>query len=182
MNTNLIKLLFKARQGWFIAICILILLNIGLYLYYSVYLEPRLAALQRSWSEKRLQAAAGYALDNAAVYRQGTADLAAFRTRIPEKREFVAFIGELFETATNNSLRLGAISYKPEVIKGEKLLAYSIGFNVVGKYAAIKSFIADVEKFREIAVLDNISVNGKGDEESVEMRAQMTAYFRGEGQ
>ncbi|MGA2151044.1 MAG: type 4a pilus biogenesis protein PilO [Geobacteraceae bacterium] len=61
------------------------------------------------------------------------------------------------------------------------MLAYSIGFNVSGKYAAIKSFIADIERLRAIAVINNISLNGKAAEESVDMKLQLTAYFRVEG-
>ncbi len=121
-------------------------------------------------------------MDSADVYRQGTADLATWRARIYPKKEFARFIGEIFETATNNSLKVGAITYKPQQVKGEDLLAYSFGFNVSGKYAAIKSFIADIQRLREIAVIDNISLSGKATEESIEMRLQLTAYFRVEGQ
>jgi type IV pilus assembly protein PilO len=148
MNENIFLLIFKARRNCFIAILILILMNIGLFFFYLAYLEPGLTGLQAKWSEKRLLDASGKPIDTASVYRQGTADLAAFRERIPRKREFAAFIGDLFETATDNSLKVGAISYKPEMIKGEMLLAYSVGLNVAGKYAAIKSFISDIERHR----------------------------------
>lgn len=130
----------------------------------------------------RMQAAASNTLDAASVFRQGKSDLETWRERISPKRDFAAFIGELFETATNNNLKVGAITYKPGPVKGEDLLAYSIGFNVSGKYAAIKSFISDIESFKRIAVIDNIALSGKSDEEAVDMRVQMTAYFRGERQ
>jgi type IV pilus assembly protein PilO len=181
MKTDIFRQILKSRQKSFICISILIVANLGLYVFSSAYLEPQLADLQRKWSEKRAQAAAEPAMDAAAIYRQGTADLKTWRARISPKREFAGFIGELFETAVNNSLKVGAITYKPTLIKGENLLAYSIGFNVSGKYAAIKSFIADIEKYREIAVIDDISLNGKSDEELVDMRLQLTAYFRVEG-
>jgi type IV pilus assembly protein PilO len=157
------------------------MINIGLYLYSSTYLEPRLADLQKKWSDKRLLAAGGPVQDVTTVYRQGKSDLAVWSERIYLKKHFARFIGDLFETATNNTLKVGAITYKPDPIKDEKLIAYSIGFNVSGKYAAIKSFIADIERFREIAVINNISLNGSSTEESVDMKLQLTAYFRLEG-
>jgi len=178
MKTDIFRQILKSRQKSFICISILIVANLGLYVFSSAYLEPQLADLQRKWSEKRVQAAAEPAMDAAAIYRQGTADLKTWRARISPKREFAGFIGELFETAVNNSLRVGAITYKPSPVKGENLLAYSIGFNVSGKYAAIKSFIADIERYRAIAVIDNLSLNGKSDEELIDMRLQLTAYFR----
>jgi type IV pilus assembly protein PilO len=181
MNISMLRQIITARRNSFIAISVLILINIGLYLYSSTYLGPRVAFLQNKWSEKRLLAAGGAVIDTAAVYRQGTADLAAWRARIYPKKEFSRFIGELFETATNNTLKVGAITYKPQPVKGEDLLAYSIAFNVSGKYAAIKSFIADIERLHEIAVIDNISLNAKTTEETIDMRLQLTAYFRVEG-
>jgi Tfp pilus assembly protein PilO len=181
MNINTIRQIFIARRNCFIAIIILILINAGLYLYYSAYQESHLASLHNKGSDKRLETAGKTAVNMAAVYRQGTGDLAAWRARIYPKKEFTRFIGDLFETAANNSLKVGAITYKPDMVKGEGLLAYSVGFSVSGKYAAIKSFIADLERLREIAVIDNISLNGKSTEETVDMKLQLTAYFRVEG-
>ncbi|HTP64009.1 MAG TPA: type 4a pilus biogenesis protein PilO [Geobacteraceae bacterium] len=181
MNLDNVRQILIVRRKIFIAIAILILVDAVLYIYCSAYLEPRLGLLQLKWSEKRLETARSTSLDNATVYRQGIADLAAWRARIYPKKDFARFIGELFETASNSSLKVGAITYKPDMVKDEGLLAYSIGFNVSGKYAAIKSFIADLERLREIVVIDNISLTGKGTEESVDMKLQLTAYFRVEG-
>jgi Tfp pilus assembly protein PilO len=182
MNFTMLRQIIKVRRNFLIAISVLILINIGLYIFSSAYLGPQAASLQNKWSEKRLLAARGTVMDSAAVYRQGTADLAVWRARIYPKKEFARFIGEIFETATNNSLKVGAITYRPQQVKGEDLLAYSFGFNVSGKYAAIKSFIADIQRLREIAVIDNIALSGKATEESIEMKLQLTAYFRLEGQ
>jgi Tfp pilus assembly protein PilO len=182
MKIELLKQILTARRNTFICIAVLILINIGLFAYSSAYLMPRLAGLQRRWSDMRLQAASGASLDPAVIYRQGKADLKTWNERIPPKKGFAAFIGQLFETATNNSLSVGAINYKPQKVKGEDLLAYTIGFNVSGGYAAIKSFISDIESMKDIAVIENISLSGKSDEESVDMRVQMTAYFKGENQ
>jgi type IV pilus assembly protein PilO len=181
MKYTMLRQIITARRNYFIAISALILVNIGLYIYSSAYLGPKLASLQKIWSEKRVLAVGGAAIDEAAVFRQGTADMATWRTRIYSKKEFARFISEIFETATNNSLKIGSITYKPDKVKGEDLLAYSIGFNVSGKYAAVKSFIADIERLREIAVINNISLSGKTTEESIEMKLQLTAFFRVEG-
>ncbi len=181
MNYGIIRQIFVARRNWFIAIFIMILMNGGLYLYYSAYLEPRLALLQREWSDKRLAAAGGTPLDTAVVYRQGKADLASWRERIYPKKDFARFIGDLFESATNNSLKVGAINYKPAQLKDEGLLAFTVDFNVSGKYAAIKSFISDLERLREMVVINNISLSGKNTEEEVGMKLQLTAYFKVEG-
>ncbi len=104
MNFNILWQNIKARQKSFICIFILITINIGLYIYSSAYLEPNVAALQKEWSEKRALTAGGTVLDAASIYRQGKSDLAAWRGRIYPKKDFARFIGDLFETATNNTL------------------------------------------------------------------------------
>jgi len=180
MTMTLLQQILKARQRSFVCIIILIFINAGLYAYSAAYQEPHLAGLQIRWAEERRLAAGEAVVDAAAVYRQGTSDLATWRKRIAPKKEFARFIGGIFETAGNNSLKVGAITYKPERVKGEDLLAYSLSFNVSGKYAAVKSFIADIERLRDIAVIDNISLNGKATEESVTLKLQLTAYFRTE--
>ncbi|HEX9023075.1 MAG TPA: hypothetical protein VF799_04465, partial [Geobacteraceae bacterium] len=85
MNYGVIRQIFLARRNWFIAIFIMIVADGGLHIYYSAYLEPRLASLEQQWSDKRLAAAGGAPLDAAAVYRQGNADLTAWRERIYPK-------------------------------------------------------------------------------------------------
>ena len=91
-------------------------------------------------------------------------------------------IGDIFETAASNSLKVGGITYKPAPNKDENLLAYSIAFNVTGKYAAVKSFLADLMRSREIMTIDNISLNSiSATEDSDDLRVQLTAYFRMEG-
>jgi type IV pilus assembly protein PilO len=183
MNIKLITEIFRARPKSLVFILVLALVNIGLYIYVSAYQAPRLAALQSEWFEKRRLAGGGVARDAAAVYRQGTKDLAAWNARIPLKKEFARFIGDLFESAANNALTVGGVTYKPVPIPDDKnLLAFSISFNVSGKYAGVKSFMADLGRLREIMTIDNISLNNtKPTEESVDMKLLLTAYFRMEG-
>lgn len=182
MNLKFVKEVIRARQKTFILLAILALLDIVLYIYASAYQTPHLADLQNEWFEKRRLTSGGVAQDAAAVYRQGMKDLAVWNARIAPKKDFTRFIGDLFETAANNALVVGGVTYKPVLTKQEKLVAFSIGFNVSGKYASVKSFIADLGRLRDIMTIDNISLNNsKLTEETVDMKLQLTTYFRLEG-
>ena len=95
------------------------------------------------------------------------------------KKDFTRFLGELFETAANNNLAVKNVTYKPDLIKEEGLIAYSIGFNVSGNYAAIKSFISDIARSRQIITIDTISLsNGNPTQESLDLKLQITTYLR----
>ena len=94
MNLKIIRLVLSMRRNYFISIFILIMMNVGLYIYASSYQEPKLSSLRNTWSEKRLLVAGTGLMDAASVYRQGTSDLAAWRTRISPKRSFDSGIAD----------------------------------------------------------------------------------------
>lgn len=183
MNAKVIKELLKAQPKTFILIFALLFLNVCLYLYTSIYQAPRLASLQGTWFEKRKAASGGRVLDTVAAYRQGENDLKLWQARIMPKRDFARFVGGLFEAAANNSLAFKGVSYRLTAVKNEKLASYSLDFNVSGKYAAVKSFISDLGRMREIMTIDNISLNtSKAAEDVVALKVQLTVYLRTEEQ
>lgn len=184
MNVRFLKEIIKAQPRTFFLIMVLCVSNVCLYLYASGYLTPRIEGLQGQRFEKRKSVRGGAVQDIAAIYHQGESDLKVWQGRIIQKREFARFLGNLFETAANNSLVFKGMSYKPSQLKEEKnLITYSLDYNVSGKYAAVKSFISDVLRMREIVTIDNISLSkGQATEDAVTLRVQMTVYLRMEEQ
>lgn len=183
MNVKLIKEIIKAQPKAFILVLVLLLANAGLLVHAYVYQAPRLADLQDKWFAKRKSATGGALVDTAAVFRQGEDDLKEWRSRIIPKRGFARFVGQLFETAANNSLAFKGVSYKATPLTDENLVTYALDFNVTGKYAAIKSFMADMGRIREIMTIDNISLNAdKVTEDDVALKVQLTVYLRMEQQ
>lgn len=183
MKIEFLKEVYRERRKTLLILLALLLLNAGAYLYTVFYQAPRLSVLHRQVAEKQQLHSGGVTQDAAAIYRQGKTDLATWRARIAPKKDFTRLIGELFELAASNSLKIGGVTYKPVPLKEENMLAFSIGFNVTGKYAAIKSFIADLARSREIMHIDSLALNNsKPTEEAVDMKLQLTAYFRLEGQ
>lgn len=165
------------------AVFVLAVANLALFCFIVNSQQPELETLQNNLLEARNRTPRA-AANEATVYAQGKRDLAAFRAMIAPKRDFTRVIGELFETAANNSLSIGGISYKPESAKGMKgLLPYSLTFDVSGKYAAVKSFLMDMERIKEIIVIDQVTLKSSTDKrESVNMKLNLSAYFATEGQ
>jgi type IV pilus assembly protein PilO len=183
MTIDFVKRIISLRRVSFIGLAFLAIFDIGVYTYIHSFQAPRLAALQNQWFEKRRLVHGGDMLDAAGIYQRGVADLATWRARISTRKDFARVVGELFETAANNSLTMGSIGYKPAIFKEEQLLAYAVSLNVSGKYASIKSFISDLCNSREMMTIDNISLsNTSATEETVDLRVQMTLYCRAEGQ
>jgi len=178
-TTKVIKEIVSMQSKAFIVIGVLLLLNLCLYLYSAVYQLPRIERLQSNWFEKRKAMTDGTALDISAEYRKGEEDLKAWRARILPKKKFPGFIGNLFDLAEDNSLAIKGISYKSTELKNESLAAYTIDFSVSGKYAAVKSFISDIQRLHEMITIDNVSLSsGKNTEDSVALKMQMTVYLR----
>jgi type IV pilus assembly protein PilO len=169
------------RQKWRLLsiILALLLLNVALGVVVSVYQLPSLADLQTKWSNLRRQAASVGQLDATALHQQGSADLEKLKAKIPEKRQFARVLSDLFEAAASSAVEVGAISYKPVQIREEALLSYELSFSVSGSYAAVKSYLADLQKNPELIVVDNVSFsNGDLFVEKVVMNLRITVYLR----
>lgn len=172
-----IRELLRARAKSIIIILVLVFIDICMYFFNNFYLSPTLVTLQNEWFSKRK--VAGTVLDRGAAYDKGLKDVAKWRTLISPKKDLARIVGEIYETAKSNSLTVGSISYKPEINKAEKLLVYTIGLTVNGKYASIKSFIADVSRMTDIVTIDGISLdNPKLTEENISLKLNLTIYLR----
>lgn len=169
------------RQKWRLVAVVLtlILLNVVLSLVISVYQLPALAEMQARWSALRRQAAGSGQVDANALYQQGTVDLEKLQERIPDKREFVRILNDVLDAAANNAVEIEGISYKPSKLKEEPLLSYQLSFSVNGSYAAVKSYLSDLQSNPELMVIDTVTFsNSDLLAESVVMDLQMTVYLR----
>lgn len=180
MKQALLELVQQKKRTLIVAI-VLLVLNGGLYAVTAGYLEPKIVVLQASWTELRQRVAVAGKADVASVYRRGVDDLKKFMERVPVKRQFPRVLGDLLDVAASNAVVTGNVSYKPQVIKErDDLLAYGISMSVGGSYAAVKSFLADLQKNSELIVIDGISLS-KSDfyEENVVMDLRLTVYLQG---
>jgi Tfp pilus assembly protein PilO len=169
--------LIKIRKKSIIWILALAIMNVSMYGFISLFQEPKLETLQKEWFNKRKSS--GGMIDKALVYTQGKKDIEDFFSKIPPKKDFIRVTGELFEIASNNGLKIGSVEYKPEIIKGRDILDYTLTFSVKGGYAAIKSFISDIEHSSEILSIDSVSLKNAdimGD--AVDFSVNISAFFR----
>ncbi|HBG08059.1 MAG: pilus assembly protein PilO [Geobacteraceae bacterium GWC2_58_44] len=182
MSYQMLRDMIGVRRNSFAFAGFLAVLNIALLLYLSLWQQPELAKAQSEWFAQRQALASGQSLGSAARYQEGVRDLELFQQRLIPKKNFAGFLSELFESAKSNSLSMKGIVYKATPMKPEGMLSYGISFTVSGKYAAVKSFIADLSRYPEMVTLDAVSLNSTSKtEESVNLRVQMTAYLKMEG-
>ena len=182
MNLRYLKEIIKTSPRIFAVIGILLVLNTSFYLYAALYQQKRIEALQDTWFSKRNAAAGGAGQDTATIYQQGETDLKAWQSRILPKKKFTAFLGSISDLAANNSLAFNGITYKFTPYKPENLIAYTLDFSVVGKYAAAKSFIADINRMDEIVTIDAVGVSSNASNDAVNLTLQMTVYLKPEEQ
>lgn len=158
---------------------LLILLNAALMTLVGSYQAKALTGAQEKWSDLRRQAASAGKADAAARYRQTAADLEKLKARIPARREFARVLSDLFESAASSGVTTGAVSYKPQKVKGEELLSYQLSFAVHGSYAAVKSYLADLQNYPELIVIDNLSLsNADMFVENVTLDLNLSVYLR----
>lgn len=176
---EIIRELLAQKKTLLVTILILMILNAALYAVQHVFLSPRLKSAEQRFDDLRRRAAAEGAADVSTIYKQGVENLKTLTTRIPSKRQFPQLLGDLMEMASSNSLRVGKMTYKPQVIKEDDLLAYSLSMSVNGSYAGIKSFIADLQAKNDLLVIQQTSLSNEDPyEESVVLDLVVTVYLR----
>ncbi len=177
---NIFIEIIKIRKKSFLAVLVLVLINIMLHFFIARFQEPKLESLQKEWLEKRQLPSSGTA-DKAYIYYQGKKDLEVFNSKLPPKKDFAQVIGGIMEIASNSGLSISNIAYKPVLIKERNLLVYTLGFGVSGSYAAIKSFITDIERSPYILSIDSVSLARENLlQDSVKFSIQVSAFFRTE--
>ena len=177
---QVVQELYQQKKRMLIIAGVLLVLNIALYALVSSYLDPAVNKSRASWNDLRQRLAVAGKVDVATVFRRGTDDLKKLMTRIPAKRDFPRVLGDILDVAASNAVVTGTVSYKPEDVKGQNLLAYGVSMSVGGSYAAIKSFLADLQKSTEMIIVDSMSIS-KRDlyEENVTLDLKLTVYLQG---
>ena len=157
-----------------------LLLNIGMLVWIDGHQSPAIVEAQLKWNDLRRRTVAAGRVSVEKTFRQGKSDLEILKGRIPLKRQFPQLLGEILDAASSNGLASGQITYKPQIIKDDNhLLAYTVTLSVSGKYAAIKSFLADLLSIRELVVVDSFGLsNSDAYEENVTMDIHLTVYLR----
>lgn len=171
----------RLKKRTLVAALVLFLINVGLFAVTAGYLEPKIAAVQAAWNDLRQRVAVAGRVDVATVYRRGVDDLKKLMTLVPVKRQFPRVLGDILDAAASSAVETGNVSYKPQVVKDrDDLLVYGISMSVSGSYAAVKSFLGDLQKNGEMVVIDSVSL-AKSDlfEEKVVMDIRLTVYLQG---
>lgn len=171
--------LISTKKRSLALIGVLLLLNVGLYAMITSYQAPALVNAQNKWRDLRSRVTALGRSDVTVAFRQGKSDLEKITALVPSRRQFARVLSDLIEAAASSGVAPGGITYKPQAVKDEHLLAYSVSMSVTGRYAAVKSFLADLQKYREMVVVDGITLsNSDPFEENVTMDVRMTVYLR----
>ena len=182
MNYEMLREIIALRRKSLGLLAFLVLVDLALVLFLSLWQQPALERAQNDWFAKRDAAARGVDRGVTARYRDAERDLGLFQKRLIDKKDFAAFLSDLFAIAKSNSLTLRGISYKPTPMKEPGLFSYGIGFGVTGKYAGVKSFIADLARFPKMVTVDSVSLgNSSATEEAVELQVQLTVFLKMEG-
>jgi Tfp pilus assembly protein PilO len=170
----------RQRQRILAIVLVLLLLNIAVLAFLKGYLASAISDAQTKWGDLRRRVAVAGQNDASTIYRRGKTDLEQLKAHIPHKSQFPRLLGGVFDTAASDGVKVGAVSYKPAVVKNNTaLLSYGITLSVSGSYAAVKNFLADMQKSGELIVIDDMTMsNNDPYEENVAMELRLTVYLQ----
>lgn len=169
----------RQRRRILTVVLVLLVLNITVLVYLKGYLAPAIGDAQAKWGDLRRRVAVAGQNNASTVYRRGKADLEQLRTRIPLKNQFPRLLGGIFDTASSDSVNVRSVTYKPAAVKDNPaLLSYGLSLSVSGSYAAVKNFLADMQKNGELVIIDSMTMsNNDPYEENIVMDLHVTMYL-----
>lgn len=179
MNQIILEIL-RQRRRILAVILVLLLLNLVVFVILKGYQASAIGDAQAKWSDLRRRAAVAGQNDASAIFHRGKADLEQLKARIPHKSQFPRLLEGIFDKAASDGVRVGTVSYKPAIVKeNTALLSYGIALSVGGSYAAVKNFLADMQKSEEMIVIDDMTMsNSDPYEENVTMDLRLTLYLQ----
>lgn len=170
----------RGKSRWFVAIGVLLLLDIISFSLISFHQSPVLERRKSAWTEQRKRLDAMTRGDTTfADYSKAKRDLEKIAAMIPSRRNFPALLGEIVKSSSLCGVAVDSISYKPSHIRERNLLAYGITMSVTGRYASLRCFLYQVQTMRELVAVDGLSFSNQDPYvEKVTMELKMTAYLR----
>ncbi|TYO98738.1 type IV pilus assembly protein PilO [Geothermobacter ehrlichii] len=167
-----------------VLLALLLVADLGSYLYLARVINPGLYARERTFIELQQRARQARRTELAArnprqVFRKGQKDLEQFLARVPGQDELSALVGDLFAMARKAGLDIKAVDYRPKPLPEQGLIEYALSFSVAGEYGQVKRFIYLIEKSERLVVVDQLNLDrGRKDEGTVRLSIRMTTYFR----
>lgn len=178
--SEIILEIIRQRRRVLTVILVSLLLNVAVLVYLKGFLASSISEAQTKWGDLRRRVAVAGQNDASTVYRRGKADLEQFKTHIPPKNQFPRLLGGIFDTAASDSVSVRTVNYRPMVVKeNPALLSYGLSLSVSGSYAAVKNFLADMQKNEELVILDGMAMtNNDPYEENIVMDLHVTVYLQ----
>ena len=182
MSYQMLRDIIAAKPKSLAFIAFLALLALTATLYLSLWQQPELEKAQMQWLAKREAIAKGEAVGDATKYHNGVRDLELFEKRLPPKKDFAAVLGRIYDTAKSNSLSIKGGGLRPAKLKGEEgkgIFSYGVTLTLTGRYAGVKSFLADLARYPEMVTVDSVTLASTSQtEEAVSLGVQLTVYLK----
>jgi len=176
MYSRLLNIFHFNKVFWWI-ICILIVSNIVFFAAVRGRQKNRITELHELYKAKRSAPALKNNNDQA-PFLQAEDDIKTFLNALPESKNFSETAAELLSILKKNQIDAGQTVYKPESVDLNGLYKYSTSLNIKGSYKSLKTVLADIQESRSLFCIETLSISGKPDEGSLDMKLKIATYFR----
>jgi len=178
MKQELLEL-FLQKTGWIAVIVVMLFLNILSVVVIEFYQKPKLDKKLVVRNELRQKVTFAGRKDAATAFQSSKGNLQKLQAMIPLKRQFPTILGEIMKAASSCNVAIGAITYKPSIVKDQNLQVYEVSLSVTGRYGEVKSFLFDMQMLEGLVVVDGVRFSNEGPYvESVTMETRLMVYLR----
>ncbi len=167
----------KAKWFWVIC-CLVLIMDLGIYLFSVRHKEKEILKLQDTYGKLRAERLALRKRLSAPHHKLQQA-IEGFLGKIPPKQAFPLWVSDLYAQIQKNGLVSSRMVYRPQKASLLGLTRYTTSFSVKGPYAKLRQLLADIQNSKQIYCIEGISfVSHSPRREEVEMKLELSTYFR----
>jgi Tfp pilus assembly protein PilO len=187
MSTSLTRRVFAEYRRVITPLAAALVLNIAAYAFFVYPLSQRVAnvAQRNQNAEQALTAArADYAQATGTVTGKTRAaeELNTFYSKVlpadfPAARRLIHL--RLAQLARRSNLQMDRVTYEPDEKRKGSLTRLNITMDLAGPYAAMRTFIHELEISSEFVVIDNIELSEESDgDNQLKVKVDLSTYYR----
>ena len=105
-------------------------------------------------------------------------DLETFLKSVPEESSFPQVVHQVYSMIQENGLSSSTMAFKPQDVGHLSLTRYATSFKVVGTYAQIKRFLAQLLDSKNLFCIDGFVLEKKEAGNKVSMTLNLSLYLK----
>ncbi|UCD91104.1 MAG: type 4a pilus biogenesis protein PilO [Desulfobacterales bacterium] len=173
------KIFFQYRFFW-IACCLVLLVNVVFYIFIIRMERRKVVALHHQYIKIRARDTQSFKRvdKSTAPYLKVRKDLKTFVDMLPPVVTVADKVRELNAVLDKHRFSVNRMTFSPDKTSPFSLWKYTTSFTVSGNYSELKNLLADIQNLRGLFCIESLTLNRPRGNDRIDMTLSIATYFK----